>query len=108
MYAAFILNNLPYRNGANETRESRFMGRPPPRGPNHRVVVWGCLCYAYALVTGHRPKTIGASKLVEGILLGYDERRKCFRVALKRDRYEKIKISANVTVEDKFPFAQQA
>ena len=69
-------------------------------------MVWGCLCYA--LNTGHRPKTVGASKSVEGILLGYDERRKCFRVALKSERYEKIKFIANVTfVEDKFPFALQ-
>jgi hypothetical protein len=97
LYAAFILNNLPYRTGADETRSSRFAGAPPPAGPNPRLHVFGTLCYAH--ITEQRPKILGAPKTLEGAFVGYDSRRQSYRVALKPN-YSKVRLSGHVTFNE--------
>jgi transposase InsO family protein len=99
-HSVFVLNNLPYKTGSIATRNSLFYNKPPPTRPPTRAVPFGCAAWAKVEPDG---KSIGASKGLLCIVMGWDERRGSWRLC-RRDDYSHLKFSGHVTINmDKFP-----
>ena len=100
IYAAYILNNLPYKQGSNATRNSLFYSQPPPTELPSRLVPFGCA--AWAMVKGDG-KSVSAPKAKKCIVAGWDERRLSWRLITVQD-YSRLKFSGHVTMNmDEFP-----
>ena len=101
-YSVFILNQLPYKAGTNQTRLERWSGRKKSK-PLQWIKTWGCS--AYALLVHPTAAKIDklASKTITRIFVGVDPRRQSYRLYERTTR--KITYSAHVTFnEDSLPF----
>ena len=101
LYAAFILNRLPYRDGAAMTRMDLWHqnAAPPAFKLASAIHTWGCAAWAH-IHSKFRGKL--EPKAEKYILLGYDERRCSYRLA-SLPSY-RIKFSSHVTFnEDDLP-----
>ena len=101
LYAAFILNRLPFRNGETATRLDRWLqsAAPPALRLASAIHTWGCAAWVHVHSKFRGKLEPKADKF---ILLGWDERRCAYRLgALQTYR---IKFSAHVTFhEDDLP-----
>ena len=101
LYAAFILNRLPYRDGAAMTRMDLWHqnAAPPAFKLASTIHTWGCAAWAH-IHSKFRSKL--EPKAEKYMLLGYDERRCSYRLA-SLPSY-RIKFSSHVTFnEDDLP-----
>ena len=101
LYAAFILNRLPYRNGAALTRMDLWSQNAAPSAFKlaSAIHTWGCAAWAH-VHSKFRGKL--EPKAEKFILLGYDERRCSYRLG-SLPSY-RIKFSSHVTFnEDDLP-----
>ena len=101
LYAAFILNRLPYRNGAALTRMDLWSQNAAPSAFKlaSAIHTWGCAAWAH-VHSKFRGKL--EPKAEKYILLGYDERRCSYRLG-SLPSY-RIKFSSHVTFnEDDLP-----
>ena len=101
LYATFILNRLPFRNGATATRMDLWLGNaaPPSFSLASTIHTWGCAAWAH---THSQFRNKLEPKAEKHLLLGYDERRCCYRLG-KLPGY-RIKFSGHVTFnEDDLP-----
>ena len=107
MYAAVILNRLPWKQNATRTRLERWEGRQQPDA--HLVIrVWGCEAWIHRDHGARAPKLDSfEAKAASGYcLVGYDPARKCYRLT-KKPNYRSITFSAHVTFDEaSFPMKQ--
>jgi transposase InsO family protein len=102
-YAVYILNNLPYKARSNDTRNSKFFETDPPDKLPTRIVPFGCAGWAHE---HHSAKQLHLSKAIEGIVVGWDKIRCCYRLVSIGD-YAHVSFSGHVTTNhDIFPAAK--
>ena len=104
VYAAYTLNNLPYKQGSHATRNSLFYSQPPPTKLPHRLVPFGCAAWAKVDSDG---KDLSTHKAIRTFVVGWDERRMTWRL-ITLDNHSRLKFSGHVTMSmDEFPCLQE-
>ena len=97
LYTAYIINNKPARQGSRATRDNPFYQQADPTKPPSRIIKWGCT--EYALRTEHNSKELRRSKVMLGIFVGWNKRRKSYRI-VKPPHYTMIKYSGHVVFNE--------
>ena len=98
MYAGYLLNQLPYRAGADpqETRLKRWNPNTAHQ-PFRAIRVWGCEAWAL----DHTPNLSKTdARTTRFMLVGIDTSRRCYRLVKIPSNYRKIYFNAHVTFNE--------